>query len=127
MSEMPPPAYKKAEQLVDAAGLRVGRWAGRVVRRMQHTARALNQEPGAEQREGPGEPRPTMQRAEALVDQLGHYTTRWAHSGNIQFRRALAHLREGMEDMWVEAQEVQRRPSEKPRTEVHEETQEQNR
>lgn len=126
--KMSPSAFERTEQLVDQVGLRVGRWTGRVVRRMQHTARSLSQEakhmePGAEHRQGPGA-RPPMQRAEELVDHLGRRINHWTQGGNMRLRRVAARLREDMEDMWVEARSVQHHLHEKPRTEIHEETQE---
>lgn len=120
-----PSAFERADQVVNKVGVQVGRWAGRVVRRMQHTAQLLSQEAkraeaGIEHRREAGT-HPTMQRAEALVDHFGHNITNWTMESNIKMRRAFAHWREDIEDMWVEAQAAQRQRHAKGRTEVHEE------
>lgn len=127
-NKAPLSAFEKTDQLVNAAGARIGKWAGRVVRRMQSTARSLSQEAhvdtaGVTHRKPLAE-RPTVQRAEALVNHLGQSATRWTQEGSMRLRRGIAHVREDMEDMWVEAQAVQHhRPHTKPRAEIHEEPQ----
>lgn len=77
-------------------------------------------EPEVEHRETPTT-RPTMQRAEDLVDHLGQRATYWGQRGGMRLRRAAAHLREDMEDMWIEVKTVQSQFHEKPHTEIHEE------
>jgi hypothetical protein len=115
-------AYEKTDQLVNEVGTRIGKWAGRVARRMQHTARSLSQETNM-----PNAPyktlaeRPNVQRAEALVTHFGQSVTHWTQEGSTKLRRGFAHMREDVEDMWAEAQAVQRRPHTKPRAEIHEE------
>ncbi|MEO7018531.1 MAG: hypothetical protein ABI234_00075 [Ktedonobacteraceae bacterium] len=126
---------EKTEQIVNEVGARVGMWAGKVVRRMQRTARSFSNEanrtdtPDEEHHEASyGEQHmvsngehhtmsaehPTMKRAEELVDHFGQHVVHWTQGGNMQLRRSIARLREDMEDMWVEAHEVQHHRHENP-------------
>ena len=141
-NETASPAALRAEQMVNEVGARLGMWAGSVMTRMQRAAGALNQEanrmdtPGAEAEQGqdthttpPMTQRaaeqgqethsvpPAMQRAEELVGKAGEYATRWTLTGNMNLRRAMARLREDMEDMWVEAHEIEHHLHEKPHQE----------
>lgn len=108
-------------------GERIGMWAGRVVGRMRRAAGALNQEadrmdtPGAEaeQEQETSTEHPTMQRAEELVGKAGEYVSHWTLIGNVNLRRAMARLREDMEDMWVEAHEIEHHRHEKKHEEFH--------
>lgn len=120
--ETPPTGYERTEQVVNAIGSRIGLWAGRVVGRMQRAAGALNREadrmdtPGAEAQphDQPAE-HPTMMRAEVLVGRFGEYARHWTVDGNVRMRRALARLREDVEDMWAEAHEIERHQQSQPR------------
>jgi hypothetical protein len=120
-NETASPAKLRAEQVVNEVGERFGMWAGSVMTRMQRAAGALNHEanrmdtPGAEAEQG--QDTHTMQRAEELVGKAGQYATRWTLTGNMNLRRAMARLREDMEDMWVEAHEIEHHLHEKPHQE----------
>lgn len=121
-NETPPTRYERTEQVVNEIGSRIGLWAGRVVGRMQRAAGTLNQEadrmdtPGAEAQphDQPAE-HPTMKRAEELVGKAGEYARHWTIDGNIRMRRALARLREDIEDMWAEAHEIEHQQRSQPR------------
>jgi hypothetical protein len=120
-NETASPAMLRAEQVVNEVGERFGMWAGSVMTRMQRAAGALNQEanrmdtPGAKAKQG--QDTHAMQRAEELVGKAGEYATRWTLTGNMNLRRAMARLREDMEDMWVEAHEIEHHLHEKPHQE----------
>ena len=137
-NETASPAMLRAEQVVNEVGERFGMWAGSVMTRMQRATGALNQEanrmdtPGAEAEQGQdtqttpsmtqqaakqGQDIHAMQRAEELVGKAGEYATRWTITGNMNLRRAMARLREDMEDMWIEAHEIEHHLYEKPRQE----------
>jgi len=47
-----------------------------------------------------------MQRAESLVDDMGHSLAFFASIASLQARRVAAYTREGAEDMWAEAQHL---------------------
>ncbi|HEU5381560.1 MAG TPA: hypothetical protein VFV38_39570 [Ktedonobacteraceae bacterium] len=111
------PATERAQHIINEAGERLGMWTGKMVWRMRQAAGSVNAK--ADQMEGteakPGQNgqkvspfQPNVERAEELVDRAGQYITHWAQVSNIQIRRTMARLRENAEDIWVEAQEVQR-------------------
>jgi hypothetical protein len=50
-----------------------------------------------------------MQRAEELVDQIGHNIGRWISRGGFQLLKGVARAREEAEDIWAEAQDLSRR------------------
>lgn len=60
-------------------------------------------------------PDETMQRAEAIVDQLGQRLGRFFSAAGQQLRKAGARAREEAEDIWAEAQSIRRGEH----TEVH--------
>ena len=66
--------------------------------------------PGAEEAAEPHDQaavHPTMKRAEELVGKAGEYVKQWTVGGNVQVRRTFSRLKEDMEDMWVEAREIE--------------------
>lgn len=50
-----------------------------------------------------------MERAEALVDQLGERVGRWASLAGLRLTRATARAREEAEDIWAEAHAIRDR------------------
>lgn len=122
-NEIPRSGYEKTEQIVNAMGEHVGHWAGRVLRRMQHAAGALNAEAdkmdtpvGEAGSQGQEVEHSTMRRAEELMGKAGEYL-KHVTTSNPQVRRTLARLKEDMEDMWVEAHNVERHLHTPPRQE----------
>jgi hypothetical protein len=54
------------------------------------------------------EEQPSLERAEVIVDRLLQRVGLWTMQGNVTMQRTVARLREDVEDMWVEAQEMQK-------------------
>ncbi len=117
--EAPASAPERAEEMLARAGAQLGSWTGSAIRRLQQTARAFREE--ADRLDLPGEQRqamkantpqkeaqPALERAEVVVDRLLQRMGVWTAQGNVTVRRTVARLREDMEDMWVEAQAVQK-------------------
>jgi tRNA U34 5-carboxymethylaminomethyl modifying enzyme MnmG/GidA len=115
------PATVRAEALLDNAGQRIGLIAAQTVQRIQHAATQMREEadrldqPEASSQEKPGPTngartdeggKPTTERAEVLVDQLGQRISHYAALTSLQIMRATARVREEAEDMWAEAQNI---------------------
>jgi hypothetical protein len=115
------PATVRAEALLDNVGQRVGLIAAQTVQRIQHAATSMREEadrldqPVTSPEEKPGSPlparaeeggKPTTERAEELVDQLGQRIGHYAALTSLQILRATARVREEVEDMWAEAQNI---------------------
>ena len=115
------PATVRAEALLDNVGQRVGLIAAQTVQRIQHAATSMREEadrldqPGTSPEEKPGSPlpgrteesgKPAKERAEELVDQLGKRIGHYGALTSLQVLRATARVREEVEDMWAEAQNI---------------------
>lgn len=108
------PATARAEQTLMRAGKQLGRLAGQTALRFRQAAQALHEEadqldmPDSERQKPQTSPaqagQPTLERAEALVDQFGQRVAAWTLGSNQSLQRTVARLREDVEDMWVEAQ-----------------------
>lgn len=112
-------APERAEEMLTRAGAQLGHWAGSAIRRLQQTAQAFREE--ADRLDLPREQgqttkaktpqeeaQPALERAEVVVDRLLQRMGVWTAQGNVTVRRTVARLREDVEDMWVEAQEIQK-------------------
>ncbi|HEX7737495.1 MAG TPA: hypothetical protein VF458_21785 [Ktedonobacteraceae bacterium] len=109
----------RAEQTLTRAGKQLGHLAGRTGVRFWQATRALRAE--ADQMDEPDSTseqsrvssaqsshtnRHALERAEEIVNQMGERVTRATLGGNLSIQRAVARLREDVEDMWVEARET---------------------
>lgn len=117
---------ERAEELLDRTGRRIGLFAGQVTQRIrgittslrksagQGTAQVEQLETGQEtaQAEKPGQP--ATEKAEALVDRMGERVGTLAAVAGLQVMRTTALLREGVEDMWAEAQNIRLQSRGKP-------------
>jgi hypothetical protein len=54
------------------------------------------------------------ERAEVLVDRMGQRVSNWASRTGFQVQRAAAFMREEVEDMWAEAQNIRRQKGRPP-------------
>ncbi len=111
-----PAAIERAEQLLERAGVQIGRLIGLTGLRVQRMAQAVR-----EKAEQGGEPAPqhgngaraqeheagqlATERAEVMVDQFGQQLSHWTQGKGFQARKVMARLREDVEDIWVEARE----------------------
>lgn len=119
------PTYERAEQMLARAGAQLGQWAGHTLLRARHTTQALRQkaahldlsasERHAKHANTARETQPSLERAEMVVDRFAERISHWAVGGNLSARRTMARLQEDVEDMWVEAQEIQKEWQEKYR------------
>jgi len=118
----------QSEELIDRLGQNMGSFVGIAWQRVQQTTQRLGkevkqtvpsltrvsgerlkQDVGKEMRRfvPRGEISPAvMQRAERLVDDMGHSLAFFASIASLQARRIAAYTREGAEDMWAEAQHL---------------------
>lgn len=119
--EAVPPATERAEQILQQTGQRLGLLAQRVRQQWQQARQAVRQEavrmdvptpartsqPSGENG-APSTPtrQATTERAEELVDRLGQRLGQWATVNGRYTKRAVARLREDVEDLWVEAREI---------------------
>jgi hypothetical protein len=98
------PATVRAEALLDNVGQRVGLIAADHMDQPEASSQEKPGPPKAARTEESG--KPTTERAEELVDQwgkrIGHYTA----LTSLQVQRATARVREEVEDMWAEAQNI---------------------
>lgn len=114
-----PAASDGAEQAINRAGERLGRLAGKAFLRVQQAAQGFREEadnmdalkPGSEKPASSkgtqaSSPSPSKEKAEEMVDQFLQRASHWAVVGNVQARRTAARLREDVEDMWAEAQDM---------------------
>lgn len=122
--ETTPLAAEYVEQILTRAGGRLGTLAGQAMLRFRQATRAFRGEAihmdvpsSARQAERAGRNATAnharMDKAEALVDQLGERVGHWALLSSLQVRQATARLQEEAEDMWVEAQELRNEWKEK--------------
>jgi hypothetical protein len=132
------PATVRAELLVNTAGERLGTLAGTLVERFRQVRHAQQEQadktslPEGQSRSEEtwkvqsveaGQPAmmrgethpPAMVRAEEMVGLAGERMAHWTKDSNLQIRRAMAFLREGTEDMWVEAQNLRHQWEHMPR------------
>jgi hypothetical protein len=117
---------EKAEELLDRTGRRIGLFAGQVNQRIQGVATSLRKNAGqgaarvgqpetAQETAQAGEPgQPATEKAEALVDRMGERVGTLAAVAGLQVMRITALLREGIEDMWAEAQNIRLQSRGKP-------------
>lgn len=116
---------EKAEELLDRTGRRIGLFAGQVTQRIQGITTSLRKSAGqgaaheqpetvqeTAQAEKPGQP--ATEKAEALVDRIGERVGIFAAVAGLQIMRTTALLREGVEDMWAEAQSIRHQSRSKP-------------
>jgi len=117
------PTPERAEQVLARAGAQLGQWAGHTLLRVRHTTQALRQKATHLNMGAPGrqvghsdtahEASPSLERAEMAVDRFAERVSHWAVGGNLSARKTMARMREDVEDMWVEAQEIQKEWQEK--------------
>lgn len=114
------PALVRAEALVDRIGQNTGMFAGLTWQRIQQTATHLSKGNGltlqsetaqGEAHEPEGEQvdenRPdTIQRAGEIADNMGHILDLYKSVTNLQVQKWVAYAREGVEDIWAEAQHL---------------------
>jgi hypothetical protein len=123
------PATERAEELWDGMGRRIGLFAAQAGQRMQHVAVSIREEadrmdqpstvPG-EKSHSPAMARTeqqgklAMERAEDLVDRLGQRLGHFTALAGFQIQKATARMREEVEDMWAEAQNIRQERSRPP-------------
>ncbi len=117
---------EKVEEPLDRTGRRIGLFAGQVTQRIRGITTSLRKRAGrgaaqvgqpetvqeAAQAEKPGQS--ATEKAEALVDRVGERVGLLAAVAGLQVMRTTALLREGVEDMWAEAQNIRLQRRGKP-------------
>jgi tRNA U34 5-carboxymethylaminomethyl modifying enzyme MnmG/GidA len=122
-------ATARAEELLDSMGRRIGLFAAQAGQRIQHVAASIREEadrmdqpstaPG-EKSQAPTIARTeeqgklTMERAEDLVERLGQRLGHFTALAGFQIQKATARVREEVEDMWAEAQNIRQERSRPP-------------
>jgi len=129
------PATERANELLNSAERRLGMFALQTRQRLQEMmaairveadrmdqplqmeeARSGEQEGAAGQAEQPGRaPATEKMRAEELVDRWAHRISTTAAITGWQTQRIVARMREEAEDIWAEAQDLQKRFGERAR------------
>jgi len=124
------PATARAEEVLDNLGRRVGLFTARAGQRVQNVAASIREEADhMDQPEtAPGEKSKTplvarteeqgkqaKERAEVLVDRMGQRVSNWASRAGFQVRRTVALMREEVEDMWADAQNIRHQKGRPPR------------
>ena len=114
------PALVRAEALVDRIGQNTGMLAALTWQRVQQTATQLSKgneltaqpetaqgeaQPPEGEQVGENSP-PTMQRAGEIADNVGHLLDLYKSVANLQVQKWVAYAREGVEDIWAEAQHI---------------------
>jgi hypothetical protein len=115
------PATARAQALLGNLGRRLDLFAAQAGQRIQHAAASIGEEadridqpstqPGEEAHlptisRAEEEGKLVMERAEDLVDRLGHHLGHYLALAGFQIQRATARLCEEGEDLWAEAQNM---------------------
>lgn len=121
-------ATARAEEMLDGMGRRLGIFAARVGQRVQNTATFVREEAGrtGQQNSAPGgnshqpgleaseeKGKLAMERSEELVDRMVQRLSYFAARAGYQVQKANARMREEVEDMWAEAQNIRQENSRK--------------
>jgi hypothetical protein len=116
-----PSAVVRAEQLVDRTEQRIKSFFANAGQRVQHTANSVREnisqtgQPSATQQEqhgssatpqAKGTEQPVMERAEKMADSMGQRIGAWAFIVAPPIMRVTARMRENVEDIWAEAQQI---------------------
>lgn len=119
------PPVVRADELLDNLGRRIGLFAGLAGQRIQSAAvnirdqtRQMNQpetaagehvsqQAGAEEAAQPGAEKAAA-KAEELVEGMTQRLGLFAARAGLQIQKATARMREGAEDVWVEAQSIRK-------------------
>jgi uncharacterized protein YbjQ (UPF0145 family) len=121
-----PSATTRAEELLDQAGQRIGKFAALTRVRFQQALTAMREE--AERRDTPtltqggqtgqenGSNQLATQRAEEMVDWMGERLGAVTATTSLQIQKALARLREEAEDIWAEAESIRDQSRHTPNT-----------
>jgi hypothetical protein len=124
------PATVRAEELLDNLGRRIGLFAALAGQRIQNVATSIREEADRmdQPETAPGEKSKTplvaqteeqrklaTERAEVLVDRMGQRVSNWASLAGFQVQRTVALMREEVEDIWAEAQNIRREKWRSPR------------
>ncbi len=117
------PATARAEEVLDNLGRRMGLFTARAGQRIQNVTASIREEADRldQPETAPGEKSKTplvaqteeqgklaKERAEVLVDRMGQRVSNWASRAGFQVQRAVARMREEVEDMWAEAENLRR-------------------
>ena len=129
------PAMARVEDLIERLGFRIGLFVGLAGQRIQSAPASLrtaftrmrsqshlpvmNREAAQldrpAEREGTEEAdRQATEKAEVLVDRMGQRMNRIASLSSLYALKATAYMREGVEDIWAEAQSLRRKNVENP-------------
>jgi hypothetical protein len=112
--EAAPPLVERASR----AGERFGHLVGQTMQRVERAGRTLRSEANTidgekvrvshhtSTRSASRPEHSPKERAESLVNQFGAGFGKWTHATNTQTRRTFARLREDVEDVWMDAQDV---------------------
>jgi len=124
------PATARAEEVLDNLGRRIGLFTAQAGQRIQNVAASIREEADRldQPETAPGEKsktplvaqteeqgKPAKERAEVLVDRMGQRVSNWTSRTGFQVQRAVAFMREEVEDMWAEAQNIRRQKGRSPR------------
>jgi len=108
------------EERVKRAGYRLGHIAALTTQRLKGAIFSLRggmlqtDQSQITQEEVPqAEAQPVMERAETLIDQVGQRLSLMTTFGGLRIQQATAYVREGIEDMWAEAQHISHQGSNK--------------
>jgi hypothetical protein len=103
-------ATRRAEQALDSVGRSIGLFAGTTGQRFQQAVRSVFARSEQSEQTSPSKPeeagQPALERAEGLVHIAEERIGQWAGFTGHQSQRLLARLREDVEDMWAEAQNI---------------------
>jgi tRNA U34 5-carboxymethylaminomethyl modifying enzyme MnmG/GidA len=123
------PATARAEEVLNNLGRRMGLFTAQAGQRIQNVAASIREEADRldQPETAPGEKSKTplvaqteeqgklpKERAEVLVDRMGQRVSNWASRTGFQVQRAAAFMREEVEDMWAEAQNIRRQKGRPP-------------
>ena len=122
------PATARAEELLDSMGRRLGFFAARAGQRVQNAVTSIREEadqmdlPDTAPGEKSSQPRAAraqengklaMDRSEELVDRMAQHLSHYTSLAGLQILKAAARMREEVEDIWAEAQDIRQENSRK--------------